>query len=205
MKNITYLLFFLSFLAFTSCQQSSGNENSQNATASPEALLPEPGPSEDELWLSLAPYMIPDPLTDAEREQNRILDYALEKGIAGSFTTSGLFYQLKGMTDTSSIAWGDRLQVFYTGYFLNGEVFDRSQNPEKPFEFYVGNMIDGWNEGLQLANPGAELILIVPSQLAYGKDGLKDKQGRYVIPPDEILVFEITVHRSLQTPAISFE
>ncbi|MDP4711668.1 MAG: FKBP-type peptidyl-prolyl cis-trans isomerase [Saprospiraceae bacterium] len=155
-------------------------------------------PSEDlavseEHWLKLMPYLIPEPRTPREVEQNRMIDFALEKGISGELLPSGLFVSLTPGQDTATIQWGDRLKVLYKGYFLNGTVFDAAQDREKPLEFYVGNMIAGWNEGLQLATPGSRLLLIVPSFLAYGKEGLQNKKGHFLIPPDETLVFEIEV------------
>ena len=195
MKKITYLLLLSCFL---SCQQEQTENNSTKEETTDKAVAPTV--SEDELWLSLAPYMVPDARTPEEKEQNRIIDYALEKGLLGSMTASGLFYHLSPGSDTAGIRWGDRLQVFYKGQFLDGEVFDAAQNEEKPFEFYVGNMIDGWNEGLQLASPGSELLLIIPSRLAYGKEGLKDKKDRYLIPPDEILVFNILIQEKVNQP-----
>ncbi|MDP4998686.1 MAG: FKBP-type peptidyl-prolyl cis-trans isomerase [Saprospiraceae bacterium] len=190
MKKVTYLLLFLSCL---SCKPASSENHS------PDADLPDRmAPSEDlavseEHWLKLMPYLIPEPRTPREVEQNRMIDFALEKGISGELLPSGLFVSLTPGQDTATIQWGDRLKVLYKGYFLNGTVFDAAQDREKPLEFYVGNMIAGWNEGLQLATPGSRLLLIVPSFLAYGKEGLQNKKGHFLIPPDETLVFEIEV------------
>jgi len=186
MKKVTYAVLFLICL---SCTPAPSDKQAPPSTP-PSAETTAPS---DEHWLSLMPYLIPDPTTPREKEQNRMIDYALEKGISGKLLDSGLFVSLTPGSDTTTIRWGDRLKVLYKGYFLDGRVFDQALNPEKPLEFYVGNMIDGWNEGLQLASPGSQLLLIVPAHLAYKKEGLQDKKGRYLIPPDEPLVFEITI------------
>ena len=83
---------------------------------------------------------------------------------------------------------GDLVDVLYTGKLLDGTVFDQWLDPEKPFSFRLGrdNVIDGWEEGLQLMNPGQKMILIVPYELAYGTRGQPPR-----IPRRATLVFEI--------------
>lgn len=190
MKKVTYLLLFLSCL---SCKPASPDHHSPDADQSDTTAPSENQAASEEHWLKLMPYLIPEPRTPREVEQNRMIDFALEKGISGDLLPSGLFVSLTPGQETATIQWGDRLKVLYKGYFLNGTVFDAVQDREKPMEFYVGNMIAGWNEGLQMASHGSRLLLIVPSFLAYGKEGLQNKKGRFLIPPDETLVFEIEI------------
>jgi FKBP-type peptidyl-prolyl cis-trans isomerase len=83
---------------------------------------------------------------------------------------------------------GDLVDVLYVGKLLNGTVFDQAQNPEKPFSVRLGrgNVIEGWEEGLQLMKVGEKRILIVPFELAYGTRGQPPK-----IPRRATLVFEV--------------
>ena len=60
-------------------------------------------------------------------------------------------------------------------------------------EFYIGNMIDGWNEGLQLLRPGGRVKFLVPSHLAYKEEGVKDSKGNVLVPPNAVLAFDLEV------------
>lgn len=83
---------------------------------------------------------------------------------------------------------GDIVSVLYTGTLLNGKVFDRLIDPEKPFKPRVGRdeLIEGWDLALQLMRPGDKWLLIVPHELAYGTRGKPP-----AIPARATLVFEI--------------
>ena len=82
---------------------------------------------------------------------------------------------------------GDRVVVRYKGSLLNGKVFDQNLTRE-PFVFRVGRheVIEGWDEGLQLMKVGEKRLLIVPSELCYGARGRLP-----VIPRSATLVFEV--------------
>lgn len=70
----------------------------------------------------------------------------------------------------------------YTGYKLNGEVFDKQTDPIK---FKCSGVISGLSEALTYIAPGGKLIAYIPSNLAY-----KDKKIGNILP-GEMLVFEI--------------
>ncbi len=141
---------------------------------------------EDNLLFSLAAELIPNPTTQAEKDKNTIINYVMDKGIEVQSTPSGLYYQLieEGTGDLAK--WGDWVTVNYKGYTLDGQVFDSSYKKGKPLEFYIGNMIAGWNEGLELMRPGGKALFVIPSELAYGEKGF----GK-VIPPHTVLAFEL--------------
>jgi len=83
---------------------------------------------------------------------------------------------------------GDTLIVEYTGWvYGNSQPFDKSILYDKPFEFVLGKgeVIQGWDQGLQGMKVGGTRKLTVPPELAYGADGT----GK--IPPNSTLVFEI--------------
>lgn len=82
---------------------------------------------------------------------------------------------------------GDLVDVSYEGRLLNGTLFDRA-DPSKPFSFRIGrgNVIDGWEEGLQLMRPGERRIFIIPFELGYGTRGDPPK-----IPQRATLVFDV--------------
>jgi len=90
---------------------------------------------------------------------------------------------------------GQKLKVFYRGVLRNGKEFDSNMGGKSPFKFTVGKkeVIPGWDEGFKLMSKGERAILIVPSKLAYGKNGVKDPEDdrKYMIPPDAELLFEV--------------
>lgn len=84
---------------------------------------------------------------------------------------------------------GDTIAVQYIGYFEDGRVFDTSLKGEKkPFAFKLGagQVIQGWDIGLQDMKQGAMRRLYVPAALAYGARGAGS-----TIPPNTNLVFDV--------------
>lgn len=83
---------------------------------------------------------------------------------------------------------GDEVVVDYTGWLLDGTMFDSSLLRAAPFKFKLGyrQVIQGWDEGVKGMTPGQVRQLVIPGALAYGKAGSPPR-----IPPDATLVFEV--------------
>jgi peptidylprolyl isomerase len=84
---------------------------------------------------------------------------------------------------------GSKVSVHYVGVsFSSGEEFDASWNRGQPFEFKVGKgqVIAGWDTGVQGMKVGGRRKLTIPSAMAYGGRGAGS-----VIKPHEPLVFVI--------------
>ena len=82
---------------------------------------------------------------------------------------------------------GDTVKVHYVGVaHSSGEEFDASWNRGEPLEFRLGagQVIAGWDQGVQGMRVGGRRQLVIPPGLAYGDRGA----GR-VIAPGETLVF----------------
>lgn len=104
-------------------------------------------------------------------------------------TENGLEYKDKKVGKGPEVKVGDYVTVNYTGWLDNGEVFDSSKKPgREPFEFTVGTgqVIAGWDEGLQGMKVGGQRELKIPSRLGYGDAGQEP-----VIPPNATLHFDI--------------
>ncbi|HEY2312666.1 MAG TPA: FKBP-type peptidyl-prolyl cis-trans isomerase [Streptosporangiaceae bacterium] len=82
---------------------------------------------------------------------------------------------------------GDTVQVHYVGVaYSTGEEFDASWSRGDPLEFRlgVGQVIAGWDQGVQGMKVGGRRQLIIPPDLAYG-----DRGAAPVIGPGETLIF----------------
>jgi FKBP-type peptidyl-prolyl cis-trans isomerase FklB len=101
-------------------------------------------------------------------------------------TESGLQYKVIKEGDGGSPTLSDTVQVHYTGKLINDEVFDSSVQRGEPATFRVGQVIKGWQEGLQKMKVGSKWMIYIPSDLAYGPDGRPGAIG-----PNEVLVFEV--------------
>jgi len=103
-------------------------------------------------------------------------------------TSSGLQYidQVVGTGDTA--AAGQTVSVHYTGWLTNGKKFDSSVDRGQPFSFRlgVGQVIKGWDEGVQGMKIGGKRKLTIPSNLGYGARGAGG-----LIPPHATLVFDV--------------
>ncbi|WP_396142734.1 peptidylprolyl isomerase [Flavobacterium sp.] len=122
-------------------------------------------------------------------EQKKMAEEALEKLAAGfQKTESGLRYQIIQKGNGTAAEKGKKVSVHYQGALENGQVFDSSYKRKQPIEFQlgVGQVIEGWDEGIALLQVGDKARFVIPSYLGYGSRGAGG-----VIPPDATLVFDV--------------
>lgn len=101
---------------------------------------------------------------------------------------SGLYVEDLEEGDGPEATAGSRVRVHYTGWLPDGTQFDTSREGPEPFAFTVGagQVIPGWDQGVQGMREGGRRRLVIPPELAYGSQGAGG-----VIPPDTPLVFEV--------------
>jgi FKBP-type peptidyl-prolyl cis-trans isomerase len=98
-------------------------------------------------------------------------------------TKTGLAYRvLKPGTGKVHPKAESYVQVHYSGWTTDGNMFDSSITRGQPASFSLSGVIKGWTEGVQLMVEGEQTRFWIPSELAYG-----DKPGR----PAGMLVFDI--------------
>lgn len=122
-------------------------------------------------------------------ESKKEMDAELDKIAAGfKKTDSGLRYQIIQKGTGKKAQKGNNISVHYKGQLIDGTVFDSSYQRKEPIDFQVGigQVIKGWDEGLQLMQVGDKARLVIPSELAYGSQGAGG-----VIPPNATLIFDV--------------
>jgi len=112
--------------------------------------------------------------------------------MASTTTPSGLKIEdVQAGTGDTAVAGSD-VTVHYTGWLTDGVIkgrkFDSSKDRGEPFVFALaeGQVIKGWDEGVQGMKVGGTRLLTIPPALGYGSRGAGG-----VIPPNAMLLFEV--------------
>ncbi len=110
-------------------------------------------------------------------------------------TPSGLQYEDTVPGTGAEATAGNHVRVHYTGWLYDptaknsrGKKFDSSKDRGDPFSFGLGGgqVIRGWDEGVQGMKVGGTRVLTIPAELGYGARGAGG-----AIPPNATLVFEV--------------
>ena len=103
-------------------------------------------------------------------------------------TPSGLTIEELVLGTGATAATEHSITVHYTGWLTSGSKFDSSKDRNDPFVFSLGagQVIRGWDEGVQGMLVGGKRKLTIPPELGYGARGAGG-----VIPPNATLVFEV--------------
>lgn len=108
-------------------------------------------------------------------------------------TASGLQYKDVKLGTGAVAKSGSKVNVHYTGWLQNpdgstGKKFDSSRERGQPFQFPLGGgqVIRGWDEGVQGMQVGGQRRLVIPAALGYGQRGAAG-----VIPPGATLIFDV--------------
>ena len=116
-------------------------------------------------------------------------------------TPSGLKYRILRKSDKTRPKPRDRVAIHYRMWFEDGHEFENSYIGGKPVEKWMGELLPGWREGLQLIGEGGWIELEIPPDLAFGDAG----QPEVGIPPKarmraQVELREVAVFRTEPGP-----
>ncbi len=122
------------------------------------------------------------------------LTLAVDARAEAPMTTSvtGLQYKDTKVGAGATPKIGQTAVMHYTGWLYNngekGKKFDSSHDRGQPFEFRLGQgqVIKGWDEGVEGMKVGGKRTLVIPPDLGYGARGAGG-----VIPPNAWLIFDV--------------
>ena len=95
-------------------------------------------------------------------------------------TSTGIRYVIQREGAGDSPKPGEHVSVLYSGRLISGKIFDQNNDKDHPFEFRVARdqVIQGWDQVLQLMKRGEQRLVIIPPELAYGTRGQSPSIGR---------------------------
>jgi FKBP-type peptidyl-prolyl cis-trans isomerase len=96
-------------------------------------------------------------------------------------------------TSTKVAKAGNHVYVNYIGRLQDGTIFDSSSVHGKPIDFVLGkgNVIKGWDLGIQGMKVGGQRRLVISPDYAYGTQDVKNSSGQVVIVANSTLVFDV--------------
>jgi FKBP-type peptidyl-prolyl cis-trans isomerase FkpA len=132
--------------------------------------------------------------TQVKEDDKIITDYLAKNNIKANKTPWGTYVSITTPGTGPNLNENDVAVINYTGKTLKDTTFDSNTdkkfNHVEPLDVDMGEfrVIPGWIDGLKLMQKGSKGKLIIPSFLAYRKNGRPPKIG-----PDENLVFDIEI------------
>ena len=99
-------------------------------------------------------------------------------------TSSGLYYEDVKPGTGEPAASGQSVRVAYAGWLTDGTQFDSG---EFSFVLGTGEVVPGFDEGVQGMRVGGIRRIIIPPELGYGS------RGSGPVPPNAIMIFRIEV------------
>lgn len=134
-----------------------------------------------------------------QNDKRSIQQYLNKKGWTAKRTASGVSVYVEKVGKTPLARPGDQLRVRFTGYRLDDKVFD-SNVKKDPFTFTLGQgeVIAGWEEGLQYFGKKGKGWLLIPSKLGYG--AMPIEEGETYLPANSVLIFYIEVEAVIPAP-----
>lgn len=132
---------------------------------------------------------------DVLREEVAIDDFERENGFKTEKTITGLRYFFIRRGKGEEAGYGKRVELNYTGRFLNGEIFNTTEGLENGVQsFYIGQemqVIKGIEEALLFMREGDAILLMIPSWIGFGIDG----SSTGIVPAHTPVLFEVELNK----------
>jgi FKBP-type peptidyl-prolyl cis-trans isomerase FkpA len=123
--------------------------------------------------------------TITDRDEKMITDYIKKNNLKAERDTSGLYYVMHYTTGGPKPTADNCVELKYVGKFLNnGQPFDSNER----IAFSLNQVITGWKRAIPMLGKGDSATFFIPSRLGYGD------RGYYGIPPDAVLMFDVTLY-----------
>lgn len=107
-------------------------------------------------------------------------------------TKSGVQYEILKSAKGDKPKPESIIVLNYKAYLLDGTVFDETYSAKMPAHLSMINLIDGLQEGLLMMDTGSKYKFVIPSNLAYGNEGMEK------IPGGSTVVFEAELLKVLK-------
>lgn len=172
-KGLFYVLSLMIFLSACNASSSEGGTERRKG-------------SEDPLLERYSRDLTANATTQAQVDQNLIVNYLIDSLLDFKRTPSGIYYQMQKEGTGISPTMASKVKAHYHGTLLDGRVFDSSVEKGAPLEFGLGQVIRGWQETIPMLKEGGKGTFIIPSHLAYGP-----RQRSALIKANSVLVFDI--------------
>ncbi|PIF02028.1 MAG: hypothetical protein CR996_01895 [Draconibacterium sp.] len=132
-------------------------------------------------------------LAEEKAQLQAYLNNLTDKGYNLDTTDLGVYYVVVEEGEGDFAKPGDTLTVGYAGFFIDGEMFESSNQysqEEGTIKFTLGDppIFPGWDDSMKLMNTNMKIQLIIPSWLAYGSEGAG------LIPPYATLVYVVKLY-----------
>ena len=138
--------------------------------------------------------------TQDKADEVILQDYLKKNNLTNAKKTPSGVYVITTQAGTGANAKpGQLVTVQYRGALLDGKEFDSSaKHGGQPFSFALGRgqVIPGWDDALQQLNKGSKATILIPSSLAYGKQGSPP-----AIPANSPLRFDVELTDVKDAPA----
>ena len=122
-----------------------------------------------------------DPERILAKDREKILKYIADNNLNAQEHSTGIFYVIETQGSGSFPRANSVVVINYTGYLLNGKVFDSNHE----IALSLSHTILGWQYGIPLFQRGSKGKLLIPSGLGYGEF------PRPGIPANSVLIFDI--------------
>jgi FKBP-type peptidyl-prolyl cis-trans isomerase len=108
-------------------------------------------------------------------------------------TTTGLRFIEVAAGGGPALPWCKSVSVDYDAFLLDGTKFDSSRDLGVPLNFVpgVGDLIDGFEQGVIGMRATGKRRLIIPPELGYGSEPVRNGSGTIIVPANSTLVFDV--------------